>query len=75
MTWSWTRTGRCAALPVWRRRGGWCVSTSQAAMRSICAICTTRRPTLAEMLGYMAERNYEYDFDVDELLFRAFGEQ
>lgn len=23
---------------------------------------------LAEMLGYMAERNYEYDFDVDELL-------
>lgn len=37
---------RCTALPVWRRRGGWCVSTSQAAMRSICAICTTRRPTL-----------------------------
>lgn len=33
-------------IAVWRRRGGWCVSTSQAAMRSICAICTTRRPTL-----------------------------
>ena len=30
---------------------------------------------LAEMLGYMAERNYEYDFDVDELLSALFGEQ
>ena len=27
---------------------------------------------LAEMLGYMAERNYEYDFDVDELLSALF---
>ena len=38
-------------------------------MRSICAdMHDAEGPTLPKCSGYMAERNYEYDFDVDELL-------
>ena len=46
--------------------GAW--STSRAADAVYLRDMHDAEAYLAEMLGYMAERNYEYDFDVDELL-------
>ena len=55
-------------VSVWRRRGGWCVGASRDRDAIYLRDMHDAEAYLAEMLGYMAERNYEYDFDVDELL-------